>query len=166
MHTTLFPPLVRWAKGLGITLFAVLAIALPVVAQTQITTGTIQGTVADVNGAALAGATVEIKNLDTNLSKTLTTDEDGRFVVLAMQPGKYSVTVTKQGFATAVAERLDLTVGQAMNLPVVLTISSVQERVTITATPTVDTVKTESSTTINEVTVNTTPILGRKFDNF
>jgi len=80
MHTTLFPPLVRWAKGLGITLFAVLAIALPVVAQTQITTGTIQGTVADVNGAALAGATIEIKNLDTNLSKTLTTDEDGRFV--------------------------------------------------------------------------------------
>jgi Carboxypeptidase regulatory-like domain/TonB-dependent Receptor Plug Domain len=165
MHTMLFPSLARWAKGFGIALLAVLSLALPVVSQTQITTGTIQGTVADVNGAALAGATVEIKNLDTNLSKTLTTDEDGRFVVLAMQPGKYSVTVTKQGFATAVAERLDLTVGQAMNLPVVLTISSVQERVTITATPTVDTVKTESSTTINEVTVNTTPILGRKFED-
>jgi len=165
MHTLLFSSLVRWTKGVGISLLAVLAIALPVVSQTQITTGTIQGTVADVNGAALPGATVEIKNLDTNLSRTLTTDEGGRFVALALQPGKYSVTVTKQGFSTAVAERLDLTVGQALNLPVALTVSSVQERVTITATPTVDTVKTESSTTINETTVNTTPILGRKFED-
>jgi carboxypeptidase family protein/TonB-dependent receptor-like protein len=165
MHTILFPSLVRWTKGLGISLLVVLAITLSVVSQTQITTGTVQGTVADVNGAVIAGATVEIKNLDTNLSRTLTTDEGGRFVALAMPPGKYSITVTKQGFATAVAERLDLTVGQALNLPVVMPISSVEARVTITSTPTVDTVKTESSTTINETTVNTTPILGRKFED-
>src|SRR4029453_6971766 len=55
--------------------------------------------------------------------------------------------------------------GQAMNLPLSVKVSSVQETVTITATPTVDTVKTESSTTINETTVNTTPILGRKFED-
>ena len=165
MHTMLFPALVRWTKGLSISLLVVLAIALSVVSQTQITTGTIQGTVADVNGAVVAGATVEIKNLDTNISKTLTTDEGGRFVSLAMPPGKYSITVSKQGFATAVAEQLVLTVGQALNLPVAMRISSVEERVTITSTPTVDTVKTESSTTINETTVNTTPILGRKFED-
>jgi len=44
-------------------------------------------------------------------------------------------------------------------------ISGVEERVTISASPTVDTVKTESSTTLNETTVNTTPILGRKFED-
>src|SRR5256714_4263141 len=44
-------------------------------------------------------------------------------------------------------------------------ISQVEERVTITATPTVDTVKTEASTTLNETTVSTTPILGRKFED-
>src|SRR5215510_4099554 len=69
-------------------------------AQTQITTGTIQGTVTDSNGAVVPGANVEIKNLDTNFSKTLTTDEEGRFVALALPPGSYSVTVSKQGFAT------------------------------------------------------------------
>src|SRR5207253_7998917 len=82
-----------------------------------------------------------------------------------LPPGPYSVTVSKQGFATAVAEKLDLTVGQALNLPVSMKISQVQERVTITATPTVDTVKTEASTTLNETTVSTTPILGRKFED-
>src|SRR5437660_2684112 len=44
-------------------------------------------------------------------------------------------------------------------------ISQVEERVTITATPTVDTVTTEASTTLNETTVSTTPILGRKFED-
>src|SRR6266478_2234006 len=155
----------EWLKSLGIGLLVILAMALPALSQTQITTGTIQGTVTDANGAIVPGASVEIRNLDTNLSRTLTTDEGGRFVALALPPGPYSVTVSKQGFATAVAERLDLTVGQALNLPVAMKISQVQERVTITATPTVDTVKTEASTTLNETTVNATPILGRKFED-
>src|SRR2546430_11958267 len=155
----------EWLKSLGIGLLFILAMALPTLSQTQITTGTIQGTVTDANGAIVPSASVEIKNLDTNLTRTLTTDEGGRFVALALPPGPYSVTVTKQGFATAVAEKLDLTVGQALNLPVAMKISQVQERVTITATPTVDTVKTESSTTLNEITVNQTPILGRKFED-
>src|SRR5436190_7206818 len=106
------PLAVRWVKALGISLFAILAIAPQANSQTQITTGTIQGTVLDANGGAVPGAAVEIKNLDTNLSRSLSTDEGGRFVTLGLPPGKYSVTVTKQGFATAVAESLDLTIGQ------------------------------------------------------
>ncbi len=155
----------QWVKGFSICVLVALTIALPTHAQTQITTGTIQGTVTDANGAVVPGANVEIKNLDTNSSKTLTTDDGGRFVALALPPGNYSVTISKQGFATAVAEKLELTVGQALNLPVSMKISQVEERVTITSTPTVDTVKTESSTTLNETSVSTTPILGRKFED-
>src|SRR5437762_10291024 len=165
MHKMLFGSLVNFAKGFAISLLLVFAFAVPAFSQSQATTGTIQGDISDANGAAVAGATVEIKNLDTNLTKTLTTDEGGRFVVLALPPGKYSVTVSKQGFATAVAESLDLTVGQALNLPVAMKVSGVAERVTITATPTVDTIKTESSTTLSETAVSTTPILGRKFED-
>src|SRR5438309_1732447 len=165
MHNIKFSTFARMVGGFGITLFIALAMATVASSQTQITTGTIQGTVTDANGAIVPGASVEIKNLETNLTKTLTTDDGGRFIALALPPGKYSVTVSKQGFATAVAESLDLTVGQALNLPVTMKISQVEERVTITATPTVDTVKTEASTTLNETTVSTTPILGRKFED-
>ena len=154
----------RWVKGFGIGVLVILAIASVVTAQTQITTGTIQGTVADANGAVVPGANVEIKNLDTNFSKTLTTDDGGRFVALALPPGNYSVTVSKQGFGTLVVEKTELTVGQALTLPLSMKVSGVQERVTVTA-PTVDTVKTESSSTLNQITVGTTPILGRKFED-
>ena len=164
MHKSKFPAFALMVKGLGISLL-VLALAAVAYTQTQITTGTIQGTVTDEQGGAVPGATVEIKNLETNATRTLTTDEDGRYVALALQPGTYSVTVTKQGFAITVAEKVPLTVGQALNLPVAMKISQVEERVTINVTPTVDTVKTESSTTLNEAAVNNTPILGRKFED-
>jgi hypothetical protein len=149
----------------AVSFILTLLIAPAIVAQTQITTGTIQGTVVDANGAAVQGANVEIKNLDTNFTRTLTTDDEGRFVAPLLQPGNYSVSVSKQGFATTVLERTALTVGQALNVPFSLKVSTVAETVTVTTTPTVDTVKTEISTTINEQAVSTTPILGRKFED-
>jgi hypothetical protein len=152
-------------KGLGICLLVILVFAVSALAQTQITAGTIQGTVLDANGAALPGANVEVKNVDTNFVRTSTTDEEGRFVALQLPPGRYTVTVSKSGFATLVVEKADLTVGQAMNLPLSMKVSQLEERVTVTATPTVDTLKTESSTTLNERAVSTTPILGRKFED-
>jgi hypothetical protein len=162
------PPFCSFAvgiKGLSICLLVTFVFAAGALAQTQITSGTIQGTVLDANGAALPGASVELRNIGTNSVRDLTTDEDGRFAALQLPSGRYTITVSKQGFATLVVEKADLTVGQAMNLPLSMKVSSVQETVTITATPTVDTVKTESSTTLDETTVNTTPILGRKFED-
>ncbi|HEV7681744.1 MAG TPA: carboxypeptidase-like regulatory domain-containing protein, partial [Pyrinomonadaceae bacterium] len=165
MRNPLLRAFAQWAKGLSICLFATLLFAAAAAAQTQITTGTIQGTVLDANGAAVAGAEVEVKNADTNFVRNTTTDDEGRFLALQLPSGRYTVTITKSGFATTVVEKADLTVGQAMNLPISMKISAVQETVTVTATPTVDTLKTESSTTLNETTVNTTPILGRKFED-
>ena len=77
MHKIKFSSFARMVEGLGITLLVVLAMVTVATSQTQITTGTIQGTVTDANGAIVPGANVEIKNLETNLSRTLTTDDGG-----------------------------------------------------------------------------------------
>jgi len=148
-----------------ISAFVLAIFTSPTKAQTQITTGTIQGTVIDANGAALPDANVELKNIDTNFSRTASTDEEGRFIALQLPPGRYTLTITKSGFATLVVENAEVTVGSSLNLPVQMKVSGVQETVTINATPTVDTSKTESSTTLNELAVRSTPILGRKFED-
>jgi Carboxypeptidase regulatory-like domain/TonB-dependent Receptor Plug Domain len=152
-------------KGAGICLLLTLIFSVPSFAQTQITSGTIQGTVMDERGASVPGASVEIRNIETNYSRSATTDDDGRFVALSLPSGKYTVTVTKTGFATLVVESANLSVGQALTLPLSMKVSGVEERVTVTALPTVDTVKTESSTTLDSEVVNNTPILGRKFED-
>jgi hypothetical protein len=154
----------RAGRGLFLSL-VFLTLTICVQAQTQITTGTIQGTLFDANGAALPDANVEMKNDDTNYSRSTATDEEGRFIALQIPPGRYTLTVTKSGFATLVVEKVDLTVGQTLTLRLTMKVSQVQETVTITATPTVDTTKTESSTTLGELAVSTTPILGRKFED-
>jgi hypothetical protein len=165
MRNPLLRSFAAQVKGLSICLLVTLLFAVSAAGQTQITTGAIQGTVLDANGAAVPGATVELKNIDTNLVRSAVSDDDGRFVALQLPPGRYTLTVSKTGFATMVVEKADVTVGQTMNLPISMKISSVQETVTVTASPTIDTLKTEASTTLNETTVNTTPILGRKFED-
>ena len=131
----------------------------------DITSGAIQGTVSDEQGAVVAGATVEARNVGTNFSKTFVTESDGRFAFLLLPPGNYVVSVSKTGFAKLIQENIELTVGRSVSLNLGLKVSGVSGEVTITTTPTIDTVKTESSTTINEKAITNTPILGRKFED-
>ncbi len=149
--------------------FFVLALALgcgsSAFGQSQITSGTVQGDVLDEKGGSIAGASVEAKNLDTNFVQTETTNIDGHFAFLSLAPGRYTLTIGKQGFATVLQQNVNLTVGQTLNIPVTLKISSVAQQIVVTDVPTVETTKTESSSTLNEAAVANTPVLGRKFED-
>jgi hypothetical protein len=145
-------------------LFAI-AFGLCASAQTQITTSVIQGTVTDEQGAVVPGASVEIKNVDTNLTRTLVTDDGGRFVFLQIPPGNYTLKVSKQGFATLAQEQFSVTVGQAATLDLKMKVSGIQETVNVSAVQTVDTTSTQTTTTLNEKAVTNLPVLGRKFED-
>ena len=132
----------------------------------QITTGVIQGTVEDATGGSMPGVTVEARHVATNLTRSLVTEGDGRFVFLQLPPGAYTVTFSLSGFATLVQENVQLTVGQTVTVPAVLKVSGVAETVTVTTSPgVVESTRTASANTLNELTVGTTPILGRKFED-
>src|SRR5262245_27210234 len=99
-----------------LAVLACLALAGYAAAQAQITTGVIQGAVLDPSGAVLAGVDVEAKNVATNVVRRQTTDSGGRFNLLQLQPGTYSVTFTLNGFATLVQENVPVSVGQTVTL--------------------------------------------------
>src|SRR5436309_2707491 len=165
MRSNLLRSIPSLIKVCGLILLITLATTLSSRAQTQITAGTIQGTVMDQAGAVVPGANVEVKNLETNLVRTYTTDEDGRFVALQLPPGHYTVTISKQGFATIIQENFPLTVGETVPLNLSMKVSQVAESVTINSIPTIDTIKSESSSTLNERAVGNLPNLGRKFED-
>ncbi len=133
--------------------------------QSQITTGTIQGRVSDASGGVVPGASVAVRNTDTNIARDFVTDDGGRFVAPQLPPGPYTVTVSQPGFATVLQENLDLTVGLTISLDIHLKVSQVEETVVVTDSPTIDFAKTENSSTLNRVTLDKTPVLGRKFED-
>lgn len=133
--------------------------------QSQITTGIIQGRVTDESGGVIPGASVVVRNVDTNVEKNFATDDGGRFVALQLPPGPYTVTVEQPGFARLVRDGLNLTVGLTIQLDLQLKVSQVEETVTVSGSPALDPTKTESSSTLNRVTLEKTPVLGRKFED-
>src|SRR5215208_7227527 len=140
-----------WFKGGLLTALFLMSCTF-IIAQ-DITSGTIQGIVTDEQGAVVAGATVEGRNIATNFSRTFVTGSDGRFTLLSMSPGRYVVSVTKDGFAKLIQENVDVTVGRTISLTIGLKVSGVSGVVTITDTPTIDTAKTEASTTLNQTAI-------------
>src|SRR5438270_11096685 len=155
--------LVKW---IALSIAVLFALNILGAAQTQITTGVIQGTTLDPSGALVSGASVEVKNPATNFTRTSSTGADGRFTFLALPPGTYQVKASKSGFSTLLQKEVEVTVGQSVNLNFPMKVSSTSEVVTVTATSAFDVEKTESSSTINERTVEEVPTLGRKFEDF
>ena len=98
----------------------------------QATTGTISGTVQDVQGGIVPGATVNVRNLDTNISRSLTTGEDGRFRFPGLPVGPYELTVEHTGFARYVRGPIMLLLNQDAVVNPALEVAGATEKVTVT----------------------------------
>src|SRR5467141_3466525 len=99
---------------IGVALATVVLFSLPASAQTD--QGRIAGTVTDTNGALVPGATIVVKNERTGEERTATTNEAGYFIVSALRPSSYSVTVSAKDLS-AKATNIQVLVGQEVNLP-------------------------------------------------
>lgn len=88
---------------------------------------TITGKVTDPNGALLPGATVVVKNVETNVSTTVTTNDGGSYTVPFLLPGKYNVTATSTGFKTSLRENIVLNVSDNLTVDVQLEIGTQAE---------------------------------------
>jgi hypothetical protein len=121
---------------------ALVSLVLPVQAQTI--TGSISGTVVDTSGALVSGATVELKNEETGVTRTATTNETGNFVFESVQHGTYTVAVEKQGFRRAETTGLSLAANQRLAMgSVALSLGATTETVTVAGST--EQVSTESA---------------------
>ena len=124
-------------------------------AQSESTTGVIEGSLLDSSGAVLPGATVSIRNTATNFEQVQTTDSRGRFRGLQLPPGPYRITVTLPGFATLVRDGVNLAVGQTLTLSLKLELSTVKQEVKVTAeAPVVETARTAGATVTTAFTMS------------
>jgi hypothetical protein len=155
----------RWGvRLLGLAL--ILAWVPAVFAQSQATTGVIEGIVTDESGGVLPGATVTLRNTETNFEKVVVTGADGSFRALLLPLGPYRITVELQGFAKVTREGTDLGVGQTINLKIPLQVAAAGE-VTVTAeAPVIETTRAEGAVRLDPRSVENLPNNGRNFLDF
>lgn len=145
-------------------LLTVLLIAVPSV-YAQIVGGSIGGTVRDSSGAAVSGAVVTVKNLETGAARTLTTANDGRFSAPSVPVGEYSVSVARDGFQTQERTGVSLVVGQSLQLDFDLGVGAVREEILVDATGAgVNTTTQQTAGLIDERQVKELPLNGRSYD--
>src|SRR5262245_14248363 len=89
--------------------------------------GTITGNITDPNSAAIPGATVTVKNIETNVVNTVTTNDEGTFTVPFLLPGKYNVSVTSSGFKTSTRENIELKVDDRLTVDFKMEIGTTTE---------------------------------------
>jgi len=118
---------------------ALLALLAPYLVATSLAQiggkGAIEGTVKDPSGAVVPGATVTAREVDTGVSTVRTATNSGYFVISPLDPGKYTVTVTEQGFQQFNQENITLDAIQTIGLQVTLKVGETTQSVTISAAP-------------------------------
>jgi hypothetical protein len=156
---------VKFRTGARVALLAgVLALMAASSAFAQ--SASITGVARDQQGGVLPGVTVTLRNQDSGVTRTATTETDGQYRFLAVPPGRYRMTAELSGFATKETGDVQVTIGLSVTQDFSLGLQAVQESVTVMGeAPTIDTTKSEVAGVVTQQQIQTLPVNSRQFLN-
>jgi hypothetical protein len=134
-------------------------------ARAQLGTSGIKGTVYDLTGALVSGASISVKNKSTSQTRDAISSEDGFFSVQNLQPGEYEIEIEAGGFDKIAINRVFVSVGETITVIGRLKPATREELVEVgsgEASP-VNTSNAEISGIISEIQISNLPINGRNF---
>ncbi len=135
-------------------------------ASAQQTSGNISGRVVDEQQAALPGATVTAKNVDTGFSRSATTDGEGIYRLTALPVGNYDLVTEIAGFGRNERKGIVLNVGQTLTIDVAMRLAGVQENVTVTGeSPLIEATASSVGGVVDVRRIENLPLNGRQFAN-
>ncbi len=154
---------VNFARLLG-SILGLLLLSTPLFAQSS--TGRILGTVTDQTGAAMAGASVVITDVQRGTTRALTTDQAGEFVAPDLSAGLYKVRAEAKGFKSVERTDIQLEVAKDARIDLTLQPGQVSETVIVSGeVPLLDTTSSTLGGTISNEVINDVPLNGRNYEN-
>jgi hypothetical protein len=136
-------------------------------ARAQVNTAELYGSVRDPSENSVPGTRIKVQNLETGLTRTTLTREDGSYSFLGLRPGAYSVYVEASGFCPVEVKEVVLTVGQRAELSFRLEVNPVMEAIEILSkTQLLESSRTSVATTIVERLIKDLPSRTRDAFNF
>ena len=151
----------RSAAQCSLVLWVVLACIVPGLAQQ--TLGSINGTVLDTTGAAVPDATITVKNIGTNLTRSTASLSTGSFQIFNLPIGTYVVTVTHAGFQTMEMTGIAVQEARASTVNPTLKIGEVSESIEVTATPLLNATDATNGYTLDTAQITITPLATGSF---
>ena len=128
----------------------------------QVRSAAVLGTVQDSTDAVLPGVEVTATNVDTGITRTVVSDDTGKFRITNLSIGNYAVAASLPGFQTAVRTGIELTIGRNALVDFTLSIGEITERVTVTGeAPLVETTSSSLGDLVDRRTVMELPLNGR-----
>ncbi|HEU5254361.1 MAG TPA: carboxypeptidase regulatory-like domain-containing protein, partial [Vicinamibacterales bacterium] len=142
------------------TVFSIVPVA-PLFAQGALSE--INGTATDQSGAVLPGVTVTLTEETTGLVRTVVTNDAGRWVLPALQPGRYTIKAELSGFQTQNRAGVVVNVGQAITINLALPVGGLTDQVTVTGeAPLVEVTRSDVGTNITGQNIEALPTAGRQ----
>jgi hypothetical protein len=146
---------------------AFLALTPSARAQVQSSSGNLMGAVSDPQGARIPGATVTVRNLATNQTRIVSSDENGEYQFLALPPGDYEVVVQATGFATVRNPAVEVRIGALTQIDFDMEVQTGEETIVVTTeAQLVETERTAIAETITQHRIENLPINQRDYLNF
>ncbi len=128
----------------------------------QVNTGTILGTVQDATGAVLPGVEVTVTHVDTARSRTIISDDEGRYQATSLNLGYYEIEASLPGFQTAVRTGIEITIDRRAVVDFTLNVGEIAERVTVTGeAPLVETTTGSLGAVLDARSIQELPANGR-----
>ncbi len=153
---------------LRFAIFALLAVSLlvvPVTGWAQSDSGSLDGHVFDETKAAVPGATITARNVNTGLSRSVTSSANGTYRIGSLPAAEYEVTAELTGFAKQV-RKLVLQVASTVSADFSMSVSAQTETVTVTGeTPLISATTSDVGQVITSAMVENLPMNGRKFQD-
>jgi hypothetical protein len=145
-------------------LMVVLCLSMPLCAQSQISTGMIEGVVRDSTGAVLPGVTVTLRNLGIGISRTYRTSNEGLFTAPLLLVGPYEILAQLPSFSTVKMSGITVNVGQDRYVELVMKPSAISTTVEVQDKASgTNSFQFETSTVIENSQISQLPLNGRRF---
>ncbi len=124
----------------------------------------VNGVVTDPSGAAVPGAQITLKNVDTNVNRDTTSNASGNYFFAQVPPARYTLIVSATTFQKESVSAFDLGVAQVVTVNIALKVGSVSQTVTVMAANTeVESSTSQLGSVIGKQAVSELPLDGRNF---
>jgi len=149
---------------LSVTVVFLVACGIIPYAAAQTTTATLSGTVTDSSGASITGTEIQVRNNETGATRTVKTDDSGRYTAPGLAPGDYEAEASKLGFSSELRKGIVLTVGSQSVLDFSLKVGQQADTVTVAGEGSqVETTSAAISNLVNQRQIAELPLNGRNF---